>query len=167
MARREPVRLAAPDVPPQEPRPYDAERHALLLDRMKQALTEVAPAGWKRIDLKIRMLVGVCDVQLTVVRKNGGRPLVEPMPELVEMAAEIRSLMYRPGQGTWFGMRFMMDPPDAFWVSYNRAFDPLWDPPLSAAEWRRDLDVFPRADAHVPEWLGARLGTHGPMRREQ
>lgn len=157
MARREPARLTAPDVPPQEPRPYDEERHARLLDRMGQILAAASPAGWKRIDAKFLMLAGACEIHLTVVQKNGARPWVEPVPDLVATAADIRSIMYRPDRGTWFGMRFMMDPPDAYWVAYNRTFDPLWDPPPPAGEWRRDLAVFPRAENAVPEWLRARL----------
>jgi hypothetical protein len=167
VARREPVRLTSPDVPAQEPRPYDEEHHAELLGRMKQTLAGLAPKDWKRVDLKILMLAGACEADLTVVKKNGGRPLAEPVPELVETAAEIRSIMYRPDEGTWFGMRFMMDAPDAYWVSYNRTFDPLWDPPLPAEEWRRDLSTFPRAENAVPEWLRTRLATPAEPRRDQ
>ncbi|MER7546465.1 hypothetical protein [Actinomadura sp.] len=157
MARREPVRLVPPDVPAQEPRPYDEDRHTRLLDRLRQALARIAPKDWKRIDVKILMLADVCETDLVVVKKNDARPLVEPVPEIFETAAEIRSIMYRQDEGTWFGMRFMMDPPDAYWVAYNRTFDPLWDPPPPAGEWRRDLAVFPRAENAVPEWLRARL----------
>lgn len=167
MARREPVRLTAPDVPAQEPRPYDENRHARLLDQLKKTLAGIAPQGWKRIDVKILMLADVCKTDLVVVKKNGARPLVEPVPEIIDAAAEIRSMMYRRNEGTWFGMRFMMDPPDAYWVAYNRAFDPLWDPPPPAGEWRRDLAVFPRAENALPEWLRARLTAPDPYRPDQ
>ncbi|MFI0350661.1 hypothetical protein [Actinomadura sp. 9N407] len=152
--------------PRPEPRPYDRDLHARLIERLERALARDAPADWRRIDLKIRMTGEVSDVALTVVLKTGAVPPVEPSGELTEIAAELRSIMYRPGEGTWFGMRFMMDPPDTrwpdpHWVSYNRAFDPLWDPPLPREEWERDLAAFPRTGEHVPRWLRDRL--QGPV----
>ncbi|MFB4308707.1 hypothetical protein [Actinomadura sp. GTD37] len=167
MARRAPVRLVPPDVPAQEPRPYDEEQHARLLDRVKRTLTDIAPRDWARVDAKILMLADVCETDLTVVTKKGGRPLVEPVPELVRTAAEIRSAMYRPDEGTWFGIRFMMDAPGTFWASFNRTFDPLWDPPLPPEVWARDLAVFPRAEEAVPEWLRGRLAAPAPHRPDQ
>ena len=145
-------------VPPvHEPRPYDPESYRRVAEQLRDALIELAPDDWRRIDLKVRMTVGACAMDLTILRKNGGFPLREPTPDIVEFCAELRSLMYRPDEGTWVGMRFMMDPPNTFWVNYNRKYDPLWNPPLSGEEWAQDLAVFPRSDEHVPGWLRDRL----------
>ena len=141
-------------VPPaHEPRPYDPERYRRAVERLADTLTGAAPDDWRRIDLKVRMVVGACAVDLAMMRRTGTFPRREPPGEIVEICAELRSLMYRPEEGTWFGMRFTMDPPDAFWVSYNREHDPQWNPPLSAREWSDDLAAFPRSDEHVPGWL--------------
>lgn len=150
MARRDPIRVNPSAVPEQRPRSYDETRHEELLQKVKQELIGATPENWRRIDFKILMLAGACEAQVTVLGRNGSGPLVEPAPELIETAAELRSIMYRPGEGTWFGMRFMIDPPGASWVNYNRRFDPLWDPPLPPGEWDRDLTVFPRTDDAVP-----------------
>lgn len=149
-----------PAVPPaHEPRPYDPERHRRAVARLADTLAGSVPGDWRRIDLKVRMVVGACAVDLRTLLKTGSAPLTKPFDDIVEICAELRSLMYRPEEGTWFGMRFMMDPPDTVWVSYNRKYDPLWDPPLSAEEWSNDLTVFPRSDEHLPGWL-RRLHDH-------
>ncbi|XVQ10061.1 hypothetical protein ACQP1W_47365 [Spirillospora sp. CA-255316] len=144
--------------PRQEPRPYDRQRYEQLTQRMGALLVQLAPPDWRRIDLKVLMTAGAADLRLTVIMKDGSSPAVEPVPELTRIGAELRSMMYRPGEGTWFGMRYMMDPPGAYWVSFNTDFDPLWDPPLPGDFFAQDLAVFPRADEHVPGWLRARLG---------
>ncbi|MFG1856351.1 hypothetical protein ACGFJT_31275 [Actinomadura geliboluensis] len=152
-------------VPPQGPRPYDRQRYEELTQRLGMALLQVAPAGWRRIDLRILMLAGVTDLRLSVIMPDGSSPAADPPRDCAQIAAELRSMMYRTGEGTWFGMRFMMDPPSAYWVSFNADFDPGWDPPAAPEEWARDLALFPRDDEHVPGWLRERLdrtaGAHG------
>lgn len=152
-------------VPPQGPRPYDRQRYEELTQRLGMALLQVAPAGWRRIDLRILMLAGVTDLRLSVIMPDGSSPAADLPRECAQIAAELRSIMYRTGEGTWFGMRFMMDPPSAYWVSFNADFDPGWDPPAAPEEWARDLALFPRDDEHVPGWLRERLdrtaGAHG------
>lgn len=139
------------------PLPYDEQRCEELTQTMGRTLAQLAPEGWRRIDLKVLMTVGITDVALTVVLRNGGSPEVQPTREVGAIAAELRSRMYRPGRGTWFGMRFMMDPPGAYWVSYNTDFDPLWEPPIPAEAYAQDLAAFPRDQQHIPQWLHARL----------
>jgi hypothetical protein len=144
-------------VPPQEPRPYDRQRYEELTQRLGRAVLQVAPAGWRRIDLRILMLSGVADLKLAVIMPDGSSPAVDPPRECTPIAGELRSMMYRTDEGTWFGMRFMMDPPSAYWISFNGDFDPLWDPPVPPEAWAQDLAAFPRANEHIPGWLRGRL----------
>ncbi|WUH98132.1 hypothetical protein OHR68_32210 [Spirillospora sp. NBC_00431] len=145
-------------MPPLEPRPYDHQRRQELTQRLGRVMLEVAPPGWRRIDLKILMLVGIADLRLTVIMQDGGSQAVDPPRECTLIAGELRAMMYRPGEGTWFGMRFMMDPPSAYWVSFNATFDPRWDPPVPSDAWRQDLAVFARTNEHIPGWLRERSG---------
>jgi hypothetical protein len=145
-------------VPPQRPRPYDRQRYEELTQWLGRALLQVAPAGWRRIDLTVLMLAGVGDLRLAVIMPDGSSPAVDPPRECMGIAGELRSMMYRPDEGTWFGLRFMMDPPSAYWISFNGDFDPGWDPPVPPDTWAGDLAVFPRTDEHIPGWLRERLG---------
>ncbi|WP_119727968.1 hypothetical protein [Thermomonospora amylolytica] len=146
-----------PPGPARGPLPYDERRCEELTLKLGRILAQIAPEGWRRIDLKILMTVGISDVSLTVVMRDGSSPEVQPVRELTEIAAELRARMYRPGRGTWFGMRYMMDPPGAYWVSYNTDYDPMWSPPLPPGAYEQDLAAFPRDEQHIPDWLRAEL----------
>lgn len=145
------------DVPGRGPMPYDPQRYDELTKGVATLLARAAPAGWKRIDLKALANVAVSDIALTVVLQDGSSPPAELPRDVIPMVGELRSIMYRPGAGTWLSMRLMMDPPGAYYVSFNSDFDPLWEPDLTAAEWAQDLTAFPRDDEHTPEWLRSRL----------
>ncbi|MCP2261551.1 hypothetical protein LX15_005277 [Streptoalloteichus tenebrarius] len=144
-------RVAAQD--PQE----DEDRTDELLQVIGGGLLAAAPAGWRRIDLRALMASTVHDLTLTVVMEDGTTPAFAPPPQVVSAATDLRQLMYQPGLGTWFSMRYTMDPPSQFHVSFNFEHDPLWDPPVPPAVFAQDLEAFPRDDEHVPGWLRARL----------
>ncbi|MQY04451.1 hypothetical protein [Actinomadura macrotermitis] len=145
--------------PGQGPWPYDQGRYDQLIQWTGSVLLDVVAPGWRRIDLKILMTVAAADAALTVITEDGGGSAVPAPQGLLQGAAELRSMMYRPGEGTWFGMRYMMEPPGRYWVTFNPAFDPQWDLPRSA--FAADLAAFPRDDEHVPRWLRERAGTAG------
>ncbi|TDC90350.1 hypothetical protein [Actinomadura sp. 7K507] len=145
------------DAPGRGPTPYDPQRYDELTKGVATLLAQAAPAGWKRIDMKALMTVAVSDIALTVVLRDGSSPPAELPRDVIGMLGELRSMMYRPGAGTWLSMRLMMDPPGAYYTSFNNDYDPLWDPDITAAEWAQDLAAFPRDDEHIPEWLRGRL----------
>ncbi len=109
------------------------------------------------------MLAYVTDLRLAVIMPDGGAPAVDPPRECALIAGELRSMMYRTGEGTWFGMRFMMDPPSAYWISFNGDFDPLWDPPVPPEAWAGDLAVFPAPTSTSP--AGCASGSTRPRAR--
>ena len=45
--------------------------------------------------------------------------------------------------------------------SENMDHDPLWNPPIPAEYWARDLEVFPRDEVFIPDWLRAKLADAG------
>lgn len=137
----------------QGPRPDDEERRAALVGRMRRILTDGSPAGWRRMDLRITMTVPVADLALTVIGDDGGHVAMEPDPSLADIAGELRSMMYRPGEGTWFGLRLTIDTVDGHWIGYNDEFVPSWGQPLPAEAWGHDLSVFPRSADRIPPWL--------------
>ncbi|MEW2355416.1 hypothetical protein [Spirillospora sp. NPDC029432] len=146
----------------QRPRPYDPDRHEELVQRLGRILLEIAPSGWRRVDLRVTMTAAVSDVALTVLMPDGGSTEVEPPRDFADIAAELRSMMYVPDEGTWFGMRFTMDPPDEYRISFNGGSDPHWEPPIPPGVWAHDLSVFPRTAEHIPPWLRAKLDSSSP-----
>jgi hypothetical protein len=135
----------------------DQDREEELMQQIGAMLLDVAPEGWRRIDLLVRMNVKVYDTELTVYLENGKTAEVFPPEGLTKPFAELRQLHYLPGRGTWFSVRVSLDPPGSINFSYNMDHDPLWNPPIPAEFWVRDLEVFPRDEAFIPAWLREKL----------
>ncbi len=156
-----------PAAAPPGPLPFDEDRYNQMIQDIGRVLLRMAPAGWRRIDLKVLMVAPGHDITVTMIMEDGTTTAVEPPEVIGQIAAELRARMYREGEGTWFGMRYTLDPPSDFHVSYNFDFDPLWEPPVRPDVFAEDVAVFPRDEQHVPGWLREKLvetgaGSAGP-----
>lgn len=138
-------------------RPTSEQRHDELLQHIGGMLLDAAPEGFRRIDVLVRMTVAVQDVAMTVYLPDGGTPEVAPPEGLTAAFQEMRQVLYRPGRGTWFSARCVVNAPVRIDITYNFDHDPLFNPPVPAGDFARDLRVFPRDDAYVPDWLRAKL----------
>jgi hypothetical protein len=145
-----------PAAPP-GPLPFDEDRYDQMIQDIGRVLLRMAPPGWRRIDLKVLMVAPGHDIALTMIMDDGTTDAVESPAVIGEIAAELRARMYREGEGTWFGMRYTLDPPSDFHVSYNFDFDPLWEPPIRPDVFAEDVAAFPRDEQHIPRWLREKL----------
>ena len=132
-----------------------------LMQRIGAMLLEVEPEGWRRIDLLVKLNVKVHDTELAVYLENGKTAEVVPPEGITKLFAELRQLHHKPGRGTWFSARLTVDAPGRMDFSYNMDHDPLWNPPIPAEFWARDLEVFPRDEAFIPAWLSTRIAAAG------
>ncbi|MBW8485283.1 hypothetical protein [Actinomadura parmotrematis] len=145
----------------QRPLPYDQRRYDQLVQWAVSVLLEVAPAGWHRIDLRVAMTAESADAALAAVAPDGSVRDVPVPPGLLQAAAEVRAMMYRPGEGTWFGTRLTVDRPGTYRIVFNPRFEPGWAAPAPDGAYAADLAAFPRDDAHLPGWLRERAGARG------
>lgn len=146
-----------PGDPSTSPPPTRPSRQEELLQGIGRDLVAVLPEGWYRADLRFFDASVVSDTKLAVLMRDGGRPYVDAPPSVIEAARELRGLSYREGPGTWFSLRYLLDPPTRYTVVFNHDFDPMWNPEIPAEVWRTDLEVYPRDEEHTPEWLRAKL----------
>lgn len=134
------------------------ERYEDLLQRLGDALVDLVPGeAWRRIELLSSMAGSIQDLWLTVIMKDGSRPDVVPPMEVSRILVRLREVLYEPGRGTWFSARVSIDPPDRVHFDYNKDFEPVLMPPISAAHYAEELQMFPRDPEHIPEWLSAKL----------
>ena len=143
--------------PGHRPLPFDEDRYNQIVRDIGRVLLQMAPPGWRRVDLRVLMMVPGHDITLTLIMEDGTVSTVDPPPVIGEITAELRSRMYRQGEGTWFGMRYTLDPPSEYHVSYNFDFEPVWHSPVRADVYAQDIAAFPRAGEHIPGWLRAKL----------
>nr|WP_052478459.1 hypothetical protein [Kibdelosporangium sp. MJ126-NF4]CEL18250.1 hypothetical protein [Kibdelosporangium sp. MJ126-NF4]CTQ90351.1 hypothetical protein [Kibdelosporangium sp. MJ126-NF4] len=135
----------------------DPAKTLTLKHDLVYALVDAAPPGWLRMDLVCRATVDVQDFTLTVLTADGHAVMDIP-DEAVEVVLRLRSEYYEPGEGTWFSLRFIVDPPTRFRIIHNLGWDPEWQSAVDPQAWTRDLEAFPRDAAHIPPWLRDRLG---------
>jgi hypothetical protein len=156
-----------PAQPGQGPLPFEEGRYNQMVQDIGRVLLQMPPPGWRRMDLRVLMVAPGHDITLTLIMEDGTTSELEPPPVIAEIAAELRSRMYRQNEGTWFGMRYSLDPPSEYHVSYNFDFEPVWHSPVRADVFAQDIAAFPRAEEHIPDWLRERLvetaaGADGP-----
>jgi len=77
--------------------------------------------------------------------------------ELSKAMKALRSAQYRPGAGTWFSARITVNADGSATAEYNYDEEPKWDVPVDPIAYVTDQDVFPRDEAHQPEWLKQKL----------
>lgn len=158
-----------PAQPGQGPLPFDEGRYHQMVQDIGRILLQMTLPRWRRVDLRVLMVAPGHDIALTLIMEDGTTSTLEPPAVVGEIAAELRSRMYRRGEGTWFGMRYTLDPPSDYHVSYNFDFEPVWHSPLRADVFAQDVAVFPRDAEHIPGWLRELLvesagGTREPSR---
>lgn len=127
-----------------------------LEQRVGNALVDlVGESGWRRIDLISRMTVPVQDLALTVLRDDGSTLEIAPPVDLNRPLARLRVAQYRrdPERGAWFSARFTLESSGAFFRSYNRDYEPEWNPAIEDSSYAEDLKLFARELEHTPEWL--------------
>jgi hypothetical protein len=141
--------------------PRDASQWREQSHEVGNALVDAAPPGWRRIDLVGRVNVDVQDFVLTVLLADGSTVPVAVPERVVPAVRRMRDAFYVPGEGTWYSMRYMIDPPGRIQTLFNLDWDPHWAPPIDPAGWVRDLGAHPRDPERIQPWLRARLAEAG------
>ena len=135
-----------------------SESHEDLINQIADRMIDLAPDGWRRIDLVSAMTVPVHDLGLTVIMQNGEEPPVVPPRDLNVILAKLRTLLYEEGRGTWFSARISIDPPGRIFYNYNMDYEPPLTEPMEPEHYAEDLRMFPRDPQHMPQWLREKLG---------
>jgi hypothetical protein len=146
--------------------PNSEERHEELMQEVGGLLLDVAGEDFRRVDVLVKMTVAVHDLTMTVYLTDGSTAEVAPPERLLTAFAELREVVHRPGRGTWFSARAVLNAPARIDITYNLDHDPQWRPEIPAVHFVRDLEVFPRDEVFVPDWLRSKLtGTSAEEQR--
>ncbi|WP_415855654.1 hypothetical protein [Sinomonas sp. G460-2] len=77
--------------------------------------------------------------------------------ELRDKLKDLRSACYRENEGTWFSARIEVAEFGNLAAEFNYDDEPEWDAPPDPVAYVNDFEVFPRDEAHQPEWLKKQL----------
>lgn len=124
-----------------------------------RALAQVAPRRWVAVELTV-VCVGPETRSTLGVRMPGGRVVKArgSVPRHVtRLLRDLRRDLYRPGVGTWFTARVVVEAAGGVDIDFDYDHRPPLEPAPSS--WVEDLRRFPRDPQHVPSWL--RLSADG------
>ncbi|WP_405178885.1 hypothetical protein OG225_33675 [Nocardia sp. NBC_01377] len=137
-----------------------------VLDRIVARLLVVGPFCWEHLILHYQRVgendFGGCSGFAYLVNADVPYPWV-PSTDVSELFEYLRQMMARPERGTWLEVKFTMSFADEYSIEYNRGAQELQLAP-DANDIRRELELFPRTQKHIPGWMQAILegGDPGP-----
>ena len=148
--------------PPRHPR-HNGGMGDEALAAQQTAMTEISrqllagmPPSAERVVLTADVISTVTRAAYLVIYPNGQQAVFTPGRPVDDEALDaLRDAMYRDEVGTWFGMQFVQLADGRSSAQFNHDHDPQLT--ATADDWRLDLDVYPRSQAHLPGWLAARL----------
>lgn len=129
-----------------------------LLSDLTLRLVEALPdQGWTRFVLEYRQVGRHIQTSVGLVVPDGEIQHWDPPEYIWRYFQTLRHGMYVEGEGTWFSIQFSIDHPDTYRIQYNYEVEPKWGAP-SPAEFRVDLDRYPRTEDFTPAWFREKLG---------
>ncbi|MFD9734109.1 TNT domain-containing protein [Umezawaea sp. NPDC059074] len=132
------------------PRLSPEEQNAIL-GSVTTLLVHRLPGDWSQLFLDFRAAGTYVESPVSVLNIFG-QSVDWPLPdEALPFFLELRSGMYREGEGTWLSARFHLAHPNVFSVEYNWSEEPAWTHRPAPEFYRQELEAHPRAD--VPAWL--------------
>ncbi|WP_434445428.1 hypothetical protein [Lentzea sp. E54] len=112
-----------------------------------------APVGWNRVTLDVWANVLSYELAASAQDAQGRFAGEVRLAEVTDQLQELREEMYEEDRGTWLSARFVLHRGAEPEVTFNFDENPRWSPQLHPMMFVRDLEAFPRAAEHVPDWL--------------
>ena len=143
-----------------QPTQLDATEQDTLVKQIGLALLRAAPQDWQRVYVEYRAVGRYHELGGEVTLSDGTLTEWVATHDITTLFGRLRAGMYREGRGTWFNARYQLDHPSSYNLEYDRE-EPDWDlmPPTQA--YSDELQMFPRSEEDVPEWLMRRMSGLG------
>ncbi len=121
--------------------------------------------GWKPLTLDVTAAGDLVESGFEAAMPDGSTEDLEPPDDANHAARALRKAMYSPGVGTWWNATFTVDADsNVVRATYDYDNPPLGgmvdddDPDADDALMLKDHRLFPRDEAHLPDWHPARAG---------
>lgn len=138
-----------------EPQPAALEQAAVIRE-IAQSVGSNATGDWRTARFVAHMTAAVSSCAVFI--SDGGDERRTLAARDAKLAAErLRTLMYKPGAGTWFTMEVLVRRERTADARFDYDSEPAFHVPPSDLAYVEDARVFPRDAAHTPDWLAAKL----------
>src|SRR3954468_22835058 len=135
-----------------QPRLTPEDQNALL-GSVTTLLIHRLPGDWSQVFLDFRALGRYVEPPVSGLNIFGQSVDWQLPDEALPFFLELRAGMYREGQGTWSSARYHLAHPNTFSVEYDWTDEPKWTHRPPAEQFRRELELFPRAESEIADWL--------------
>ncbi|MBO2450899.1 hypothetical protein J4573_27645 [Actinomadura barringtoniae] len=137
--------------------PLGFEGQSEIVSDITTTLLTLLPEGWLRLQIDYRA-VGDNVAGDGLLFLDGQRVAGVDLPEEIhDRFAALRKGMAHPERGTWFQTTYWLEQPGSASITYEWQEMPAWDPPPSAEDCARELELHPRSADAVPDWMRERL----------
>lgn len=108
---------------------------------------------WSRIVLDHNALVSMTTSSITLEQEDGRAVETDASTKVDLLLHRLRDGMYQPGKGTWFSMRYEINPPGSFSVEFDYDNPPKFAFKVDPRSFYQDMRNFPRHAENTPDWL--------------
>jgi hypothetical protein len=143
--------------PPARPLTFEDRRD--LHRQVTDVLLARAPADRDEVRVMYRAAGSREEVVGHVLGLDGQLREWEAPPEVAAPFRRMRADMYQAGVGTWSAVSAVLQYPARLGLTFLSPEDPRWRQPPSRYDVLDELEKFPRAPEHVPEWMKSVLPT--------
>lgn len=148
-----------------QPRLSPEDQNAIL-GSVTTLLVHRLPGDWSQLFLDFRAMGTYIETPVSVLNIFGQSLDWQLPEEALPFFLELREGMYREGVGTWFSARYHLAHPNVYSIKYNWTDEPQWTHRPDERFYREELELHPRTDSEIPDWLRERAGL-GPKQAEQ
>ena len=126
-----------------------------------QQVYNMLPDDCEKIEFTADLTATVGQTSALVYR--GGSPFSFTTYDhgIINSLPPLRSLMYKPGGGTWYSMVITITNEGKADFRFDYEHEPVWLSPVDPSIWAKDQAAFPRDYENQPEWLRERLAQAG------
>lgn len=141
-----------------------ADPAGLPSDELVAILSAGAPEGWRRLELKARIVADVEEYEYTVLFQDSTVSVSQPPPGIADPFHRWRRRSYEREEferGAWYTARVLLDRELGLQMAESADIEPDWENPPAADSYRLDAQTFTRdefAVEYTPSWLRPLLG---------
>jgi len=133
-----------------------------LYERIGRALLDAAPEGWAELRTDYVRAGRTAEYQCWALLADGSaRDLGRVSPDLSKALKGLRVLLYQQGKGAWYTARIVVTPDRRLSVGLDYDNEPQWRFRVVPETYVEDVEMFPREESALPQWLKEKLRDAG------
>jgi len=132
-------------------------RQGQRVEEIARAIVAKVQVPWTELRYKISSLAPYSEHLIYITLPSGEEDREFAPRGFTKVTDELRTVMYRPGKGTWFSAAFTISAAGSVDAAFNFDEEPEWSRPTEPVFYVQDLERYPRYESAIPPWLAHQL----------